>query len=1676
MTALLDSDQTKPNNSNVKVAQPLQRNGSNTHVWVSHVINAAIMKECQEAFQNPLPGTRANAAALYLLTSSTPEDWGPAIVSQPSAYHALVWITTKFQGGHNMEINEEWLRQLQTVRMTRDETLDEYVQAKWTLYENLVGNCAPVNRKVLNKAIVDCLPLELAAGSSGLYALCVHRSREEVMEILRSHAYGLNFNDQVPRPAPKGLHVGMSGKPGGSAAEPPKSPKAPPRMRCWECGEYGHVKAKCRKWETAGESTDPTISRPPEPTRRTGDVPYVSLNVLQTLAGCPSCEEWIVDTGATVHVVNDVSILQNPTLYSEPMPLQLATEGGKGGIVASGSVCLLNSEGKPLWLHNVQCVPDATVNLFSVNASERDGVELVTGHKGHYVGIMGPTDWECRVARESGLFVLKGILPTREPLVCQVCVPVCEGTALHVGGGRAHDCNKRRLWHERLGHPGRTASERLSKEPLCSGIPVSLITCKLCDSHCDACVRGKQARPPFPTSTTEPEKVLQRIHADTVGELPSAGSGGEKYFMTVVDELSSFCAAVPVDSKAAIARELISVVCLWQRQTDAKVKVVRTDRGTEFLNRTFHSFCAEEGIHTELSAAYTPQQNGVAERMNRTLKEKARTLLLGVEADEGMWVEAIQTAAYLHNIMPVAGQEKTPFEVFHGKKPHVGHLRKWGCLAYVKLEKHMTTSLGPQSVAGMFVGYDMHSKAYRVRVGTRVLVSRNVHFVEDYPGHTALARGAVSPAPPMPEPHIAATPPEEASSGDSDLDLDTPLPRITLPPTSTSASAGMVPPTAVETVPVIQQNVLESPVDLALPSSLVDQPGVSTELRSIHNSARDPDQISSHRSGVRLRARNSSHLMKSSSHETWHGGIWGRRRHPVAPDVPSRAERLHNRNARKDRMANPPPPEPGSDLVTSGNVGGQGLSEPRDISENVSREDVSGTAERGEAQKERSEPRPEGAPTAETVMDSALAPEASDHVMIEDVSVRAHLCMSTGEEDDGEPSADRRKTQLMHAKSESTCEEKLKGPRDDEKEGVLLMHACERERHAPSQHEESEPHRAEGKGRKQGKKSCKVAFFDERSPRMAQRPEYIPTESEIRSARVVREVMHQQDGAEPSGESSEETASELRGDDEKEYLMACLTNPSLGVRFSKVPVPKNYREAKASEQWEFWEAAMNEEKDSLDAHDCFEYVERPSGHKVIPVHWIYSVKVDEHGNVIRFKARLVAQGCRQVEGVDVDEVFAPTSSFGARRALLCKAAQENLEIHQVDIKTAFLNGELEEEVYVTQPPGFETGGKHVVCRLKKALYGLKQAPRAWHRTLDGVLCKYEFGACKSDAGIYVSKSSSGDPVYLILFVDDMLIMSKSLENVTAFKKAISDEFSIHDLGEVKDFLGCQIVRDREARVIYMSSGLKIDALVEKFGLDGETRAVETPMQKGFVPTREPYDPETKEGSGVLLEPGNRYGELVGSLLYLANTTRPDIAQAVGVLARYKEVATTAHWQEALRVIRYLKGTRDYALKLGGSDIPLEGFVDADFAGDVDMRASTSGFVFKVYGGAVVWSSKKQQATATSTVEAEFRAASQAVKEAIWLRGLLEELHIPVWRVPLHCDNTGCIQNLKNPVNSKYTKHVAVSFHHARTAVILGQVDVKYIGTHDNVADILTKPLVPSVFKIHRITLGIVPGP
>lgn len=1578
LTSGLDGDTTNPTAAAVRVSQTLDPDGLNLNPWMYDLVNCGIAKQCIEAFQKPIPSTKANSAALHLILSSIPKELTYQ-VARMTAYDALIWISSKYQGGTDKSINNEWFRRLSEEGMTREETLEQYVFRKHTLYENLIDNKHPLSPDDLTKFIIDGLPPEFGPGRTSLYAPCAGDDPVTILRFLRLYAHGIKFNDMRPRPAPKAAKTTV---PDPDVSEATRGGKGKGRPRCWQCGEFGHISKDCKKWK------DPPAAEPRKPQPPLGPspcgAPVVTHNIVYGNDGLGQSEEWLVDSGASVHLTNDMSLLQNVTVYAEPRTLQLATSGAQGAIIAVGSICLLNHEGKAAWLHNVQCVPEASSNLLSVSAAVRDGFVFVPKDDGTFSRMEGMGEWGCNVNERHGLYVLRGVFPTLKPVVCQVCLrtPVVTEPAVK----SKHDCKLRKLWHDRLGHPGKTASERLDREALCRGIPVSLIPCSQCDTHCDSCVRGKQARPPFPESNSSPTRILHRIHADTVGELPTSGMGGERYFLTVVDEFSSYCEVIPVQHKSSIAHELIAVIERWERQCDAKVKIVRTDRGTEFLNKTFHGYCSEKGIHTEMSAAYTPQQNGTAERMNRTIKEKARTLLLGVNADTCLWDEAVKAAAYLHNVMPISDKTRTPLEAFSGAVPNLSGLRKWGCLAYVKREKHQTHTLGAQSVVGMFVGYDSHTKGYRVRVGDKVIVSRNVHFVEGKSGALAIGRCMRGSQPLQNE---EVEPPATNDNAEEIMEEGEPY-EISIPTSVNPYETLLNLDNDFSDVSTTTSSPSQHP-ESTVPEQGTPPPACETDQRlpqvidKTRAAGREVNDAPTPSSGARARSRQVLRMMmgypiRLQAHK---GGERGKRGEVGHLPPLSREERLLQRNAKKEALREIP--------------------ENKSVAETIS----------GEAQVQEVEVGEEATQLQEH---GEMGGEADDG----GGACESQVVEEGGgerEESNGDPGE--AIANAVNVKGHST----MSMTRCESKKEVLLQSAipCD---------ETCEEVRG------------KAGFFDRMSGNSAE------------------EVV----GMEHNGDDDILPSASLA------FLRACLASPA-EVKFCKIQVPSNYREARQSEQWEFWEAAMNEEKNSLDAHECFEYVERERGKKVIPVHWIYSAKVDEHGNVTRYKARLVAQGCRQILGIDVDEVFAPTSSFGARRVLLAKAAQENLEVHQVDIKTAFLNGELEEEVYVTQPPGFENGGPQV-CRLKKALYGLKQAPRAWYQTLDGVLEKYGFSSCMSDAGIYVTTDTT-DPMYLVLFVDDMLIMCKDLEKVLAFKKKIAQEFAIHDLGEVMDFLGCRIVRDREKKVMYMSSVGKIDALVEKFGLSGDTRPVETPMSKSFLPTAQPGESGEGVGAGVPLEPGHRYCELIGSLLYLANTTRPDIAQAVGVLSRYRGTPTTAHMNEALRLLRYLKGTREYALKLGGSHIPLEGFVDADYAGDLDTRASTTGFVFKVYGGSVVWGSKKQTGTASSTVEAEFRAASHAVKEAIWLRGLLEELHFDVWKIPLYCDNTGCIQNLKNPVNSKYTKHVAVSFHHARSAVIQGQVDIKYISTQANVADLFTKPLVPLLFKQHCTTLGVI---
>lgn len=308
------------------------------------LINCAFSNECVEAFQKPMPGTRATSAFINLLTSSIPGEFAWEITTCPSACDALIWISNKFQGVYNRAINGEWFRRFTQEGMTREETLKQCVQRKAALYRSLEANHHPMHPDDLQKYIIEGLLPEFNSSRTSLYAPCAGGTADSILQVLRLQAHGIHFNDQRPRPDPKAATTTVApqqrqGKQSGTQGRG--------RPRCWECGKHGHIAKDCPNWKK-DSSTGKEEPLKPQPTcvQTTTSNPLVTHNVLSSCNSSYHSEEWLIDSGASVHLKNDMSMLQNMAVFSEPRVLQLATAGAKGRIIATGSVRLLNHEGR----------------------------------------------------------------------------------------------------------------------------------------------------------------------------------------------------------------------------------------------------------------------------------------------------------------------------------------------------------------------------------------------------------------------------------------------------------------------------------------------------------------------------------------------------------------------------------------------------------------------------------------------------------------------------------------------------------------------------------------------------------------------------------------------------------------------------------------------------------------------------------------------------------------------------------------------------------------------------------------------------------------------------------------------------------------------------------------------------------------------------------------------------------------------------------------------------------------------------------------------------------------------------------------------------------------------------------------------------------------------------------
>ena len=506
-------------------------------------------------------------------------------------------------------------------------------------------------------------------------------------------------------------------------------------------------------------------------------------------------------------------------------------------------------------------------------------------------------------------------------------------------------------------------------------------------------------------------------------------------------------------------------------------------------------------------------------------------------------------------------------------------------------------------------------------------------------------------------------------------------------------------------------------------------------------------------------------------------------------------------------------------------------------------------------------------------------------------------------------------------------------------------------------------------------------------------------------------------------------------------------------------VPTSYKQATSAENLSFWKPGIESEHASLIKCNTWKLVDYKPGMKILPSMYVFKVKDNKP------KVRLVALGNRQVHGLDYNETYAPVVTMTTIRSVLAIVACFNLELEQMDVKTAFLNGDLYENVYMAVPEGLKSNSNSdKVCKLQKSIYGLKQSPRQWYAKMHEFLLRLKFVSSRNDPCLYIRRLQSSILI-VALYVDDLLIAGNSLCQINNLKTELRKRFEMKDMGAARVMLGINISRDREKRKLFICQSDYVSTVLERFGMM-KSNPVRTPMDKSS------YDLAFIDSDSARNVP---FRQAIGSIMYLMIGTRPDIAFAVSKLSQHSENPTVNHWNAVKRLLRYINGTKSYGILYDGSKaIDVEGFSDADWGGCKTSRKSTSGAIFLIAGGAVSWKSKKQSCVATSTCEAEYIALCLAVKEAIWLSRLVSDIKDSKFRevIGIGVDNFGTIDTAKTSSVNTRNKHIDVKYHFVRDSVQSNLVKLLKVSSNEQIADPLTKPLDRVSFERHRERQGV----
>lgn len=1171
-----------------------------------------------------------------------------------------------------------------------------------------------------------------------------------------------------------------------------------PKGKCFHCKQPGHWKAQCPTWLA----------------KKKQGISFFYMLIVETCLAVLTTLQWCVDSGATNHVCNSLQGFQVTRQLSEGDVSIFLGDGTEVAVLAIGNVSLNFENKRTLVLKDVLYVPSIRRNLISVSSLSKNGYSVCFNEfYDDSVVIKFRKQMICSGSMIDDLFILK-VSP-------ELQIPNSEinnfDVIVSLKRKRPIDFSHTYLWHLRLGHINLDRISRLVKDGPLSSLKVEALP------TCESCLEGKMTKRPFPIKGNRTSDVLELIHSDLCGPMSVQARGGFEYFVTFTDDYSRYGYIYLLRRKSECFEKFKEFKAVTEKQHGKYIKSLRSDRGGEYLSREFIAYLTEQGITSQLSAPGMPQQNGVAERRNRTLMEMVRSMMSYSDLPISFWGYAIETAAYILNLVPSKSVPKTPTELWTGRKPSLRHVRMWGCPAHVL--KGKADKLDSKTDLCFFIGYPRGTKGglFYSSQDKKVIVSTNAHYLEeDY----------------------------------------------------------------------IRNHIPKS--QLAL---------------------------------YELRGEN----------------------------IPTRTFPFKNQ---------PDPSMVGADIPLPQRSGRH----------------VSGPVDR--PLHEHSAPN------------ISLQPESSGSYVgteIADVDPTLHEQEHVGAID-------------------------ISLPVGDEGHVDTLEHD----------------------------------------------QDVVPPVIDLLA------LQPQQD----QGEIAQNVVLRRSGRIRRPPIRYTL----LGEAFDRIPEEVNiepacYDEALQDKDADKWLVAMKSEMESMYSNQVWELVEPPKGVKPIGCKWIYKKKRGIDGKVQTYKARLVAKGFTQKEGIDYEETFSPVVMLKSIRTLLSIAAHFDYEIWQMDVKTAFLNGSLDECIYMKQPEGFITSGQeNLLCKLNKSIYGLKQASRSWNTCFDQSIKTFGFDQCHDESCVY-KKWNGNKVVFLVLYVDDILLIGNCVGMLTSVKDWLSQRFDMKDLGEAAHILGIKLMRDRKKRMIGLSQALYIDTILARFSMQDS--------KKGFLPFRHgitlskdqcPKTPDEIENMKAV-----PYASAVGSLMYAMLCTRPDICFAVGMVSRFQSNPGREHWTAVKHIIKYLKRTRDYMLVFQSEDLIPIGYTDSDFQSDRDSRKSTSGNVFVLGGGAIIWRSIKQTCVADSTMEAEYVAASEAAKEAVWLRNFLMDLGVVSSvqsPITLYCDNSGAVANSKEPRSHKRAKHIERKYHLIRDIVQRGDVVVTKIASENNLADPFTKSLPAKTFDSHVEGMGV----